>query len=164
MYILNNMRLPKILHKRIWPWISYPILVVATLIIFVQVFFIAIQNSVIAQGILPFEGTITNIEYNCLCSLGIKLTIQPTTALQTNVNDYMFYYGGQLLEELGIWPGDFPPPRVYLMYQIWYTGDQVLLGNYIPGGFPCVAYIPPYECSIEGYAQGAILNVGTSLY
>lgn len=157
----------KFLQKKITPWLGYPMLVVASVLIFVLSGTIYLQhniNKVIAQsGFQPFDGQITEIEYNCLCSLGIKLTIQSQT---TQGREYilMFYYGGQILEALGIWPGDIPPPRVYMHYQIWYTGSQILLGNYIPGGFPCVAYVPLYECSVDGYGEGAILNVGTSLY
>ncbi len=167
----------KILTKTVHPFISYPVLVIfAVSTVFVGTFF-TLKKEVGAQYLQPFEGKITRIEYNCLCALSILLEIQPTAQQRQGqqAQTYIFYYGPQLMETIADWLGIEPPdmgdivdigvpiPRLYLWYMIWNTGDQQLLGNYIPGSFPCVAY-SGNSCSVSEYAEGAILNVGTSLY
>lgn len=131
------------------------------------------QSGSSSSGILPFEGTITDIEYNCLCSGSILLTIQPTQASQqqgAQQKKLLLIWAAQLMEELAEEFGIEPPvpliiPRTYLWCQVYYSGDQQLLGNYIPGGFPCYEFVgPPDYCRFKENAEGAILNVGTSLY
>ncbi len=164
------MTFPAWFTKKVSAWITYPVLVffsfflVGFSLFFYLPKFIQAQTSVL----IPFEGKITNIEYNCLCSLSIMLTVQPTPATQQQGAQtvvLMFYYGAQLLEQLGVDFGDLGVlvPRVYLWYMIWSTGNQQLLGNYFPGAFQCWAYAGS-GCSVNGEAEGAILHVGTSLY
>lgn len=176
------MRLPAWCKKTIHPLIAYPLLVIFSLVLFAESMFFVIKHEVVAQTqgyIAPFDGYITYVEYNCLCSLGIKLTITPITQTsRTNWGtsyDLMYYYGPQLLEEVvELFGLDMPDegllgepiiiPRLYAFYNIWYAGEQKLLGNAVRGSFPCVAYIPPSECSVDGYGQGAVMMVGTSMY
>jgi hypothetical protein len=124
---------------------------------------------------LPFEGTITNVEYNCLCSLSILLTVQPSAATAQEgqvTKQLLLVWGAQLLEAItkkfGFeLPGGAPLiiPRTYLWCQVFYAGNQRLLGNYIPGAFPCYEFVgPPDWCRFKMNAEGAIFNVGTSAF
>ena len=78
------MTFPAWFTKKVSAWITYPVLVffsfflVGFSLFFYLPKFIQAQTSVL----IPFEGKITNIEYNCLCSLSIMLTVQPTPATQ----------------------------------------------------------------------------------
>jgi hypothetical protein len=170
------------LKKKIHPLLAYPVLVAFAVCVVAAGTFFAVRHEAQAQfGILPFEGRITRINYNCLCALSILLQVQATVPQRSGqqAQTYIFFYGPQLLDvildllgiDIGInFPdigGIEPPipmiPRVYLWYMIFSTGNQRLLGNYVPGSFPCVAY-SGNSCSVTEYAQGAILNVGTSLF
>lgn len=117
-----------------------------------------------AQGFLPFGGYPTYIEYNCLCSGSIMVTVTPTPSMRQK--------GYQEMQLLYVWaadllsdylPNEVPVPTAYLWCGIAWTGSHALLGNYIPGSFPCAAYVGT-GCSITGYAQGAIVNVGSGMY
>lgn len=170
------------LKKRIHPLITYPVLVVfAISVVFTGTFFTVKRQAEAAFGLLPFEGRIVRIEYNCLCALSILIQVQPTVPQRSGqqAQTYIFFYGPQLLDTIldllgiditanfpdigGIKPPTGIYPRVFLWYMIFSTGNQKLLGNYVPGSFPCVAYTGN-ACSVTEYAQGAILFVGTSLY
>jgi len=154
---------------RIYPLIGYPVLIFFAFFVTGVGSFYYVRHAVVADaaGLIPFEGTITNVEYNCLCEFAIMLTISPIATTETQATgapiNLLFFYAAQILETLGLdLPGPLPPPRVYAWYQIFYPGPQRLLGNYVPAEIPCVAYVGT-ACSINGYAQGAILNVGTQL-
>lgn len=164
------MTLPLWFGKKIPPILAFPLLVFFSVCVFSLTFFVFGRRFVEAQlqaVIAPFDGYITYVEYvSCVCSLGIKLTITPITQTSRtnwgNSYDLMFYYAPQILESLGINLFDFIP-RVYAFYQIWYPGNQKLLGTAIRGSFPCVQY-DGTSCSVNSYADGAIFMVGTSLY
>jgi hypothetical protein len=93
------------------------------------------------------------------------LTITPTEATESSgaqQKDLLFVWAAPILKKLtGI---DIPVPTAYLWcYPVFMQTNAQLLGNYIPGGFPCYEY-DGETCTLTGYAEGAILNVGTSLY
>lgn len=157
--------------KRIHPLLAYPILVFFAVSVVALPFAWYATTPAAAQLLFaPFEGTITSVDYvSCVCSLAIKITVQPTTDWgQTQgyqSREMLFYYAPGILEQLGIDFDWFPIPRLYTWawLNIWYTGEAVFLGNYVPYNiFPCVAYVGT-GCSIEGYYP-SILNVGSSLY
>jgi hypothetical protein len=166
-----------ILRKKIHPLITYPVLVFFSVFLVITGLFFTMKSEVGAQYLLPFEGRIVRIEYNCLCSLSVLLQVQPTVYSRQGqqAQTYIFFYGPQLMEIIAGWLGIEPPdlgdivdigapiPRLYMWYMIWNTGNQTLLGNYVPGSFPCVAYTGN-SCSVTEYAGGAIFNVGTSLF
>jgi hypothetical protein len=160
------------LKKKIHPLITYPLLVFFSFYVVLVPLFLYVQTPAFAQGfLLPFEGRITQVDYvSCVCGLSVLLTIEPTTESQQGkqASQMLFFYGAQLIDDLfginfsinGI---KLPYPRVFAAFLIWYAGPQKLLGNYLPYSFPCVEYVPPYSCQINGYYP-AILFVGTSLY
>lgn len=171
----------QLFKKKIHPLIVYPVLAVfAATTVFSGAFFM-VKRTAQAQYLLPFEGYITRINYNCLCALSILIQVQPKveTRVGQQAQTYIFFYGPQLLDLildiLGIDIGaNFPDiggiqppvimPRLYLWYwPLFYTSNTQILGNYVPGSFPCVAY-SGNSCTVTEYAQGAILNVGTALY
>lgn len=121
----------------------------------------------IAFGLIAFEGTPVAIEYNCLCSGSIMVTVQPTEATAQNGAqqvDLLYVWAADLLSnfiDLGAFSGLVP--HAYLWCGVAWTGDHELLGNYVPGGFPCYQYVGN-GCSFKSNAQGAILNVGSSLF
>lgn len=121
--------------------------------------------SAAAAVILPFEGKVTNIEYNCLCSGSIMLTVQPTEATQkqgAQTMDLLFVWAAPLLKKIA--DVDVPVPTAFLWcYPVFVQTNAQLLGTYVPGGFPCYSY-DGTSCSLKGYAQGAILYVGTSAF
>lgn len=118
---------------------------------------------------IPFEGRIVNIEYNCLCSGSIMLTVEPklesSVARQGPQTTIMYYWAADALSRIlgEIIDFPFPGPRIYMFYQIFYTGNQTLLGLYYPQPVPCIAYVGT-ACSETGEAQGVLIGVGTSLY
>lgn len=117
-----------------------------------------------AQGLIPFAGYPTYIEYNCLCSGSIMVTIEPTEGMRQQGHqtmNYLYVWAADLLSDY--MPSGMPIPTAYLWCGIAWTGSHTLLGNYVPGSFPCAAYVGT-GCSITGYAQGAILNVGSSAF
>ncbi|MBP9771394.1 MAG: hypothetical protein KBD16_00500 [Candidatus Pacebacteria bacterium] len=161
--------------KRISAWITYPVLVLFSVFVVGVGTFFYIPRTLQAQGWnVPFEGTITEITWNCLCNLGFMITVTPVYTQSSAANrgpvTLMFYYGGALLDALGITltiPGTdikIPYPKIYLWYQFYYVNGPEILGNYIPGSFQCWAYVPPYECAVEGNATGMIIGAGTGLY
>lgn len=120
----------------------------------------------IAFGLIAFEGNPTQIEYNCLCSGSIMITVQPTV---TGVGpqqpvDLLYVWAADLLSNfIDLGPFGGLVPHAYLWCGVAWTGDHTLLGNYVPGGFPCYQYVGN-GCSFKSNAQGAILNVGSSLF
>ncbi len=119
----------------------------------------------IAQWLVPFEGNPTAIVYNCLCSGSIMITVQPSQATAqkgAQTVDLLYVWAADLLSNF-IDPGMFPVPHAYLWCGVAWTGSHKLLGNYVPGAFPCYAYVGT-GCSFYSNAQGAILNVGSSLF
>ncbi len=141
-----------------------------TLLIIAAVVSIAIiPRTADAYLMLPFEGKIINIEYNCICSGSIMLTIQPTiSSIQYGAvtQQMLFVWAAEVLDELLDLLGiqlPLPLPSAYLWCQIYRTGNQQLVGTYIQGAFPCAAYTGN-GCAIRGYATGAIFSVGTSLF
>lgn len=162
--------MPETLKKKIHPIITYTVLILFSISLVVFPLFFYVRSTSFAQGfLLPFEGRITNVDYySCVCGLSILLTITPSTQEQQGQQpqQMLFFYGAQVLEELGlsldIGGMQLPIPRVFANYMIFTPGSQKLLGNYMPYSFPCVAYIGT-GCSISGYYP-AILNVGTSWY
>jgi hypothetical protein len=153
--------------KKIPAWITYPVLVIFSVAVVGAGAFFYVPKHLQAQGYLVgFEGVLSYIEYNCLCSLSIMLTVHPTITRQQGAQDMqlMFYYAPQVLEELGInWEINgvpLPIPRMYLVAP-YVAYDQQTLGNYVPGSFPCVAYTGN-SCTVTGYAQGAIINIGAA--
>ncbi len=121
----------------------------------------------VAFGLVPFEGSPTNIEYNCLCSGSIMVTVQPSAATAQK--------GAQRVDLLYVWAADLLSnyidmgvfsalvPHAYLWCGVAWEGDHTLLGNYVPGAFPCYQFVGN-GCSFKSNAKGAILNVGSSLY
>lgn len=133
-------------------------------------------STIVGLAMQPFGGSIDSIEYNCLCALAVNITIENTTN-RTQPDQYMFYYGAQLMELMAEFLGieelddvnehvmdlGLPIPRLYEFYAL-YPGPQVL-GNYIPGEFQCWAFVgPPDWCRVQGEAEAAIVMMGTSLY
>lgn len=153
-------------------WLTYPTLVVFAFSIFATWTYFYVPRMIFAeaQGLpRPFEGNISYIEWNCLCSGSIMWTITPTTAwgLETqgpSIN-IMYYWAADAFSHIlgGILDLPIPGPRIYMNYMVFTEGDQVLLGNYFPMSVPCVAYVGS-ACSVTGYAQGVSIGVGTSLY
>jgi hypothetical protein len=158
----------EILKKKIHPIITYPVLILFSISLVVFPLFFYVRSTSFAQGfLLPFEGRITNVDYvSCVCGLSMLLTITPTTQEQQGQQpqQLLFFYGAEVLERLGLL-GDLPLPipRVFANYMIFSPGSQKLLGNYLPYPFPCVQYVPPVSCGLNGFYP-AILNVGTSWY
>lgn len=117
-----------------------------------------------AQGFLPFAGYPSYIEYNCLCSGSIMVTVTPTPGMRQKGYQEMqllYVWAADLLSDY--MPNEMPVPTAYLWCGIAWTGSHTLLGNYIPGSFPCAAYTGT-NCTITGYAQGAIVSVGSSAF
>lgn len=156
------------LNKKISWWITYPVLIVFSLVVFGTASYFFMPKALSAVFPRPYEGSITHIEYNCLCSGSIMLTIRPNTesglANQGPTLVIMYYWAAEILsrildlEVLGIPLG----PRIYEFYQIFYTSNAKLLGLYYPMRVPCVAYAGT-ACSITGYAQGVLITTGTSI-
>ncbi len=126
-------------------------------------------DPVVAYGLVAFEGHPTEIVYNCLCSGSIMVTVEPTQATQQK--------GAQTVKLLYVWAADLLSnfidfgmfagviPHAYLWCGVAWTGDHELLGNYVPGGFPCYEFVgPPDYCRFKENANGAFLNVGSSLW
>lgn len=152
------------------PWIAYPVLVIFSLVVAGSALYFYIPKKLLAQSyIQPFEGTIEDIDYvSCVCGLALLMTIVPTQATagssaSSGQQQYLFYYGAQILEQLGVeWEIDgypIPIPRMYLVAP-YVAYSQQALGNYLPGEFPCVAY-SGNSCSVEGYYP-AIINIGAA--
>ncbi len=122
----------------------------------------------VAFGLIPFEGYPTYIEYNCLCSGSIMVTVQPSvTAVgpQQNV-DLLYVWAADLLSNfIDLGPFSGLVPHAYLWCGVAWEGEHKLLGNYVPGAFPCYQFVgPPDWCRFRSNARGAILNVGSSLF
>lgn len=151
------------LNKKVNPWLSYPILALFsfTIVWFWGYFYIPKALAVVLPR--PFEGKISRIEYNCLCSGSILLYITPTTAsgeiAQGPELPLMYYWAADAISQLV----DIPGPRIYAFWQIFYPGSQKLLGMYYPYSAPCVAYVGN-GCSVNGYSYGVLMTTGTSLY
>lgn len=159
-----------ILQKKIHPLITYPILIIFSVVVVMVPTFLYITSPAAAQSfLLPFEGRITDVDYvSCVCGLSTLITIEPTTEKQQGKQpqQFLFFYAAQALDDLfGISfsiAGEELYPQVFPFYMIWSSGSQRLLGNYIPTPLPCVAYTGT-SCAIQG-SYPAILFVGTSLY
>lgn len=119
-----------------------------------------------AQFLVAFAGYPRAIEYNCLCSGSIMVTVEPTPTMRQQGQqqmDLLFVWAADLLSEY--MPFDVPTPTAYLWCGVFWQGNQTLMGNYVPGGFPCVQFVgPPDWCRTLRTAQGAILNVGSNLF
>ncbi|MCI0619436.1 hypothetical protein L0Y40_00135 [Candidatus Wolfebacteria bacterium] len=154
------------MKKKIHPLITYPVLVIFSIILVFVPTFLYVSSPSFAQGVfVPFEGRITNVDYySCVCGLSVLLTVEPTTEVQSAKQErqLLFFYGPQALEELGFDFGFVPIPRVFVFYLIWYAGPQKLLGLYTNARLPCVAYAGT-SCTVSGYYP-AIWFVGTSVY
>lgn len=117
-----------------------------------------------AQLFVPFAGYPVNIIYNCLCSGSIMVTIEPTPAMRRQGQQEMnllYVWAADLLSDYV--PDELPVPTAYLWCGVFWTGEHTLLGNYFPGAYPCYAYAGT-GCVYDGQAQGAIVNVGSTLY
>ncbi len=137
------------------------------------IYFFGDEQTAEGQVVLPFEGKIVNIEYNCLCSGAIMLTVQPTPATQqqgAQQMDLLLVWAAQALQSIADNFGvdavlPLIIPTTFLWCQVYDVGNQQLLGNYVPGGFPCYEFVgPPDWCRFKMNAQGAILYVGTSAF
>ncbi|HXK39788.1 MAG TPA: hypothetical protein VJ837_03070 [Candidatus Paceibacterota bacterium] len=158
-----------IFSKPVPLWITYPVLVIFALSVVGTGAYFYVPKA-IAQWFPPFEGRITYVEYNCLCSGSIMLTIVASTpsGLQNQPQplNLMYYWAADALGKIAgeLFAGfPFPIPTIFPFYMIFNPGEQRLLGLYAPGGVPCVAYVGS-ACSITQYADGILLFVGTSLY
>ncbi len=156
--------------KKISAWITYPLLVIFSVVTVGASAYFYVPRKLMAQGYLQgFEGILVDVDYvSCVCSLALLMTIEPTvTAAQGGAahTQYLFYYAPQILEQLGIkWEIGglpIPIPRMYLVAP-YVAYEQQTLGNFVPGGFPCVAY-SGNSCTINGYYP-AIVNIGAAPY
>lgn len=160
---MNFQNMKQFLNKRITPWVTYPILALFSFTVVWTASYFYVPRALGFVFPRPFEGNISYVQYNCLCSGSIMLTITPTTASglsnQGPQLNLMYYWAADALSRFV----DIPGPRIYAFWQIFYPGDQKLLGMYYPTQVPCVAYVGT-ACSIAGYAQGVLMTTGTSLY
>lgn len=151
------------LNKKVSPWVAYPVLVLFSLVVVWAWGYFYIPKAMAVVFPRPYEGRITSINYNCLCSGSILLYITPTTAsgelTQGPSLPIMYYWAADAISQLV----DIPGPRIYAFWQIFYPGSAKLLGMYYPTQVPCVAYTGN-ACAITGYAAGVLMTTGTSLY
>jgi hypothetical protein len=151
------------LLKKISPWITYPVLVLFSFTIVWAGSYYYVPKALGAVFPRPFEGSITQIQYNCLCSGSIMLTIRPNTpsglANQGPQLNLMYYWAADAVSRFV----DIPGPRIYAFWQIFYPGSAKLLGTYYPSPVPCIAYVGT-ACTVTGMAQGVLMMTGTSLY
>lgn len=151
------------LTRKVSPWVGYPMLVLLSFTVIWAWGYFYIPKALGVVLPRPFEGHITQIEYNCLCSGSILLTVQANTASgiqnQGPQLRIMYYWAADALSRFV----DIPGPRIYAFWQIFYPGSAQLLGMYYPTAVPCIAYTGN-ACAITSYAQGVLMSTGTSLY
>lgn len=158
-----------VLTKKMPWWVTYPVLVTFSLTVVYTWGFFYVPRALGVVFPVGFEGTLDYVEYNCLCSGSIMLTVTPTSpasvARQGPQTNIMYYWAADAFSQIGGEIVDFPlpGPRIFPFYMIFTPGSQKLLGLYYPMSVPCVAYVGT-ACSITGYAQGVLILVGTSIY